>query len=148
MMQVQTDLSRGVFDPWVAKDLTEAFEKAERYLDRLCFGALTEIDRDKVARRIVLEARAGETQPDLVWRAAVAKVLLERRAVESRADNEPALKSVDCQASGRARTPAVPADMPTAGPHATPRLTNEEATPGAGALPSDMPGDDVDPGAG
>jgi hypothetical protein len=148
MMQVQTDLSRGVFDPLVAKDLTEAFEKAERYLDRLCFGALIEIDRDRVARRIVSEARAGETQPDLVWRAAVAKVLLERQAVASEADSEPATKSVDRQSRRRATKPAVPADMPTAGPHATPQLTNDEATPGAGALPAELPGDDVDPGAG
>lgn len=148
MMQVRTDLSRGIFDPLVAKDLTEAFEKAERYLDRRCFGALTEIDRDRIARRIVSEARAGETQPDLVWRAAVAKVLLERRAEVSDADSEPAAESVDRRSRECATKPAVLADMPSAGPHATPQLTNDEATPGAGALPAELPGDDVDPGAG
>lgn len=35
-----------------------------------------------------------------------------------------------------------------AGPHASPGLTNPNATPGAGVLPADTAGDDVDPGAG
>ena len=35
-----------------------------------------------------------------------------------------------------------------AGPHAKPSLTNEDATPGAGALPSEPTAGDVDPGAG
>jgi hypothetical protein len=35
-----------------------------------------------------------------------------------------------------------------AGPHAKPALTNEAATPGSGALPSEPTGGDVDPGAG
>jgi hypothetical protein len=39
--------------------------------------------------------------------------------------------------------------MPAAGPHARPELTNYEACPGAGALPSETPhGRDSDPGAG
>lgn len=150
MRPVQADLSQGVFDPLITKDLTKAYEKADRYLDRQCCGGLTEIDRDRVARRIVSEARAGETQPDLVWRAAVAKVLLERRAGAFEADGEPMTEaSADRQSRGRVtKPPVVPADMPAAGPHATPRLTNDIATPGAGALPSGLPGDDVDPGAG
>ena len=35
-----------------------------------------------------------------------------------------------------------------AGPHAKPSLTNEDATPGAGALPSEPTSGDVDPGVG
>ncbi len=69
----------GVFDPAALRNMAEAFEKAERHLDRLRSSAVAEVDRDRVARRIVSEARAGETQPDLVWRAAVVKVLLETR---------------------------------------------------------------------
>jgi|APAra7269096613_1048513.scaffolds.fasta_scaffold07169_6 hypothetical protein len=36
--------------------------------------------------------------------------------------------------------------MPAAGPHAKKGATNEKATPGAGALPSTKPTDDVEPG--
>lgn len=39
-------------------------------------------------------------------------------------------------------------DMPAAGPHARDGATNAEATPGAGALPSPRPTDDVEPGTG
>ena len=39
-------------------------------------------------------------------------------------------------------------DMPAAGPHATPELTNPDATPGAGSLPDDDEGSDADGGAG
>ena len=38
--------------------------------------------------------------------------------------------------------------MPAAGPHAQVGGTNEKATPGAGALPSTKPTDDVEPGTG
>ena len=39
--------------------------------------------------------------------------------------------------------------MPAAGPHARPELTNYEACPGAGALPSETAyGRESDPGAG
>jgi hypothetical protein len=39
--------------------------------------------------------------------------------------------------------------MPAAGPHARPELTNYEACPGAGALPSETTyGRESDPGAG
>jgi hypothetical protein len=42
-----------------------------------------------------------------------------------------------------------PKKMPSAGPHARPELTNFEACPGAGALPSEQElGGDSDPGAG
>jgi len=35
-----------------------------------------------------------------------------------------------------------------AGPHARPELTDEDATPGTGALPEPQPDGDVDPGTG
>lgn len=38
--------------------------------------------------------------------------------------------------------------LPPAGPHAKESETNEEATPGAGALPSTKPTRDVEPGTG
>lgn len=37
---------------------------------------------------------------------------------------------------------------PPSGPHAKPELTNDEATPGAGSLPSNDDGGDADEGAG
>lgn len=54
------------------------------------------------------------------------------------------------------RTPVIvaPTDkpvekMPAAGPHARPELTNFDACPGAGALPSEKElGGEADPGAG
>lgn len=37
---------------------------------------------------------------------------------------------------------------PAAGPHATPELTNPDATPGAGSLPQDTTDNDADGGTG
>jgi hypothetical protein len=39
-------------------------------------------------------------------------------------------------------------DMPAAGPHAKPELTNPDATPGAGSLPDEKGDGDADAGAG
>jgi hypothetical protein len=39
-------------------------------------------------------------------------------------------------------------DLPPAGPHATPELTNEDATPGSGYLPQISPEDEADPAGG
>ena len=45
--------------------------------------------------------------------------------------------------------PMPAAKMPAAGPHARPELTNFDACPGAGALPSEQElGGETDPGAG
>lgn len=45
--------------------------------------------------------------------------------------------------------PAPAEQMPPAGPHARPELTNYDACPGAGALPSEQEaGGESDPGAG
>ncbi|WP_294538593.1 hypothetical protein [uncultured Rhodoblastus sp.] len=38
--------------------------------------------------------------------------------------------------------------MPMAGPHARPELTNYDACPGSGVLPSEPSGRESDPGAG
>lgn len=40
------------------------------------------------------------------------------------------------------------AELPSAGPHADERLTDETKTPGTGALPEPGRNDEVDPGAG
>jgi len=148
MTEIHLSPSNGVFDPPVLKDMAEAFGKAERQLDRLRSSAVPEIDRDRVARRIVFETRAGETQPDLVWRAAVAKVLLEAQTKTSRAGTQSVARPRARPLGKPQRTPAVLTDMPPAGPHATPQQSNADATPGTGVLPSEQPGDDVDPGAG
>lgn len=130
MTELYLNPSNGVFDPPVLRDLAGAFEKADRHIDRLRPSGFGTIDRDSVARQILFEAQAGETQPDLVWRAAVAKVLLEARAAPVKATRESE------------------AEMPPAGPHASPRHTNDDATPGAGALPADTAGGEVDPATG
>jgi hypothetical protein len=39
-------------------------------------------------------------------------------------------------------------DLPPAGPHDKPELTNHEATPGAGSLPSADADDDIETGSG
>jgi len=140
--------SKGVFDPPALRDLAGAFEKAERHIDRLRSSAFAEIDRDRVARRIIAEARCGETQPDLVWRAAVAKVLLETRTASQKAGGEPLTRAAGRLTRGRCEEPAGWADMPPAGSHATPQNTNADATPGSGALPGEPPGDEVDPATG
>lgn len=151
MTDLHLNPRRGVFDPSAVSDMVYAFEKAERYLARVRSRPLGEIDRDRVARKILFEARGGETQPDLVWRAAVAKVLLEARAVSVPSAEDLEDVDVECwarPAAERLKLPASAAAMPPAGPHATPRHTNPDATPGAGALPADMVGDEVDPATG
>ena len=51
--------------------------------------------------------------------------------------------------TGRAGDAAAPApDQPIAGPHATPELTNPEATAGTGALPSATPDGEADAATG
>lgn len=148
MTTLDPNPSNGVFDPSAVRHMVEAFAKAESHLDRLRSSAVAAIDRDRVARRIVSEVRAGETQPDLVWRAAVVKVLLETRAPRSKAACEPVARSAGGRRHRRQEQSVVPTDLPPAGPHATPRHTNEDATPGSGALPAEQPGDDVDPATG
>ncbi len=49
----------------------------------------------------------------------------------------------------KAETEQLSVKMPAAGPHARPELTNFDACPGAGALPSERElGGETDPGAG
>ncbi len=146
MTELDLNPTHGVFDPAAISDMADAFEKAERHLDRLRSSALGGIDRDRVARKIVHEARGGETQPDLVWRAAVARVLLEAHAVAARPTEGSATTS--SPPPKRRTKPTGAAAMPPAGPHAMPRQTNEHATPGSGALPAEGIGNEVDPATG
>lgn len=44
--------------------------------------------------------------------------------------------------------PVPEGDTPPAGPHAAPELTNDAATPGAGAMPASDDAADVEPGTG
>jgi hypothetical protein len=147
MTKLELDPARGVFEPAVSRSMAGAFEKAERYLDRQRGSILARICREGVARRIVAEFRTGETQPDLAWRAAIAKELLAARTEPSKGSSETA-GAVYHFTHRRREALAVASDMPRAGPHAAPRHTNVDATPGAGALPSDQPGDEVDPATG
>jgi hypothetical protein len=147
MNEFDTAPSQGIFYPPAVKELLDAFAKAERHLERWRASTLGDIDRDRVARKIVLEVRSGETQPDLVWRAAVAKVLLEARFQTWKAEDDQAATSKPPQHE-RQPKPSAATEIPSAGPHAEPRHTNEDATPGAGALPDKTPGDEVDPGTG
>jgi hypothetical protein len=138
MDQLKSDLSQGIFEPCVAKELTEAFHKAQELIDRSRSEDRRRLNRDNVARKIIDEALGGETQPDLVARAAVAKALIEQHDLPSRQDDRP----------NQRETGQTPVRMHPAGPHAVPQRTNEDATPGAGMLPSEQPGDDADPGTG
>jgi hypothetical protein len=148
MNEFKANLSNGIFDPAVVKDLSEAFEKAENLIDRSVPEDAPELERENVARLILAEARSGETQPDLVACVAVGKALLERQSRQSKTRQERDGKALSERVQEQPRPRAGEADLPSAGPHASPSQTNEEATPGTGALPSDQPGDDVDPATG
>jgi hypothetical protein len=148
MNEFKASLSKGIFDPAVVKDLSEAFEKAEKLIDRSIPGDAPALERENVARLILAEARSGETQPDLVACVAVGKALLERQSRPSKSKRERDGKAPRDRAQGQRGPRARTADLPSAGPHAAPNHTNEDATPGTGALPSAQPGDDVDPATG
>lgn len=54
---------------------------------------------------------------------------------------------VEGRTGGAEASRAAP-EEPAAGPHAAPPLTNPDATPGAGSLPSESTGGEVDAGTG
>lgn len=148
MDEFKKGLAQGVFDPPAVKDLTDAFGKAEEHIQRLAAGSVVDLDSEKVACHIIAEARDGETQPDLVWRTAVAKALLATQNDTSKVEKKRDRKSPGKGGRRRPQRRVEPTDMPPAGPHAAAEHTNESATPGNGALPSPQPGDGVDPGLG
>jgi len=78
MTEFKADPSKGVFDSSETKNLSEAFEKADEIINRPETPLDSEIDRDDLARHIISEALEGETQPDLLSRSAVAKMLIDR----------------------------------------------------------------------
>ena len=80
MTEFKADPSKGVFDSSETKNLSEAFEKADKIINRPETPLDSEIDRDDLARHIISEALEGETQPDLLSRSAVAKMLIEQNA--------------------------------------------------------------------
>ena len=79
MNKFKAGLSEGVFDSSAVKDLFKAFEKADAHVNHSDSADVPETDREDLARRIISEARTGETQPDLLWRSAVAKMLIEQK---------------------------------------------------------------------
>jgi hypothetical protein len=80
MAEFKADPSEGVFDSSEAKNLSEAFEKADEIISRPETPLDSDANRDDLARRIISEALEGETQPDLLSRSAVAKMLIEQLA--------------------------------------------------------------------
>jgi hypothetical protein len=80
MTEFKADPSKGVFDSSETKNLSEAFEKADEIINRPETPLDSEIDRDDLARHIISDALEGETQPDLLSRSAVAKMLIEQNA--------------------------------------------------------------------
>ncbi len=70
----------GAFAPWVAERLDRALDAADRYLGRTGrFAFARPIDRAELTRRLAREACAGELDPDFLWRAALARLLIEQR---------------------------------------------------------------------
>jgi len=79
MARCKDSLRDGIFEPAQLADIEIAFLKAERHIRRSGTAFAPTVHRRELARRIVSEARDGETQPDLLWRAAVARMLVEHR---------------------------------------------------------------------
>jgi hypothetical protein len=79
MSELESNLSKGVFDPLVVNELALAFGKAKVLVDRSISRDTPRLEDVELARFILAEARSGETQPDLVARAAVGKALLQRK---------------------------------------------------------------------
>ena len=76
-MQDRDQLSQGVFEPEAFAVVSAAWSEAAARLARP--GALP-LDRSLVARQILAEARLGEVEPELLWRAAVARAAIASRA--------------------------------------------------------------------
>jgi hypothetical protein len=95
MGEFKTDPSKGEFDPSDAKKLVGAFEKADELVTETELLPKSEADHTELARRIISEAREGETQPDLASCAAVAKLLIEQQAKTSRNPTETEDASVE-----------------------------------------------------
>jgi hypothetical protein len=81
------------------------------------------------------DARAGGTGPD-----DSPPALQDKPGTPGEGAHQPAPEP-------SAPRPPLP-DMPPAGPHAKPELTNEDATPGSGYLPQITPEDEADPAGG
>lgn len=79
MAREKEGLRDGIFEPGQLAEIELAFAKADRHIRLTAAAYPYAVDRDELARRIVSEAREGETQPDLLWRAAVARMLVEQR---------------------------------------------------------------------
>jgi hypothetical protein len=87
------------------------------------------------------------------WHAAGMDVMTEAPKNISKTDEKSAEKKKGTGAPpfGTHQKPRIirkPGDIPPAGPHATQSNTDPDATPGAGALPDEQPGNEVDPGTG
>lgn len=79
MPRFNEGLRDGIFEPAQLAEVEIAFRKAEHHLGRSAPAFRRSVDRRELARRIMCEARGGETHPDLLWRAAVARMLVEHR---------------------------------------------------------------------
>jgi hypothetical protein len=109
--------SEGVFDSSAVK-LFEAFEKADAHVNRSDSADVPDTDREDLARRIISEARTGQTQLDFLWRSAVAnKMLIEQKTdpIPEKREEIPSELHQD-----KPDPPYEPVKIPPAGPHATP----------------------------
>lgn len=116
MTERKWNLSKGVFDPLIVNELSQAFEKAQALVDRAAPRGTPKIAAAELARFILAEARAGETQPDLVARVAAGKTLLAWYTRASKAarerDDRVATHSFRRQSMPRAGAPICPRSSP------------------------------------
>lgn len=76
-MSDRDQLSQGVFEPEAFAVLSVAFREAAI---RLAQPGAPTLDAAMVARQILAQARLGEIEPELLWRAAVARAAIASRA--------------------------------------------------------------------
>jgi hypothetical protein len=88
MSEFKSNLSKGVFDPVVVNELSQAFGTARALVDRTIPRSAPKVEGVELARFILAEARSGETQPDLVAHAAAGKALLRRHRGQSKIARE------------------------------------------------------------
>lgn len=78
MRPTRDDSMHGVFGPDLLVVSTAAFEIARSRLDDIATASFSTICLHELAHWILKEARQGETDPELLWRSAVAKMLLSK----------------------------------------------------------------------
>ncbi len=78
-MRHVTARMHGVFGPECLGDIDAAFSAAMDRFEGIAVASIEVVEPKDLARRIIEEARSGETEPQLLWRAAVARMLVAQR---------------------------------------------------------------------